>query len=285
VESSQNVTLLHKPRGSKGIWQPVERASKIRVTKGKGKRLKLKLGITYGQDYDLQVFLIDIEKDLICKDGFSIESAKTVQDLIEMDVKLFKVCKPRLQFSVQITNKEGKLIVGKSIEFATHNSGTVNIQSKEKKSPLNSTKSEKRKSSVSPVQEKRSEEKTLTSSPPISTNHEMSFPNHINTNNNSIRMQIHNNGVILQLQEPQQTQWFNCQTCGTYGNDGMCILCAVERHQDHVIKYAGVTDSLCKCQKNKHQPVVGDPLSKRSRLSLELLAEKISSGLQLPESN
>jgi hypothetical protein len=36
-----DLAILHKPRGSKGLWQRVENNDKLRVTKGKGKRLKL----------------------------------------------------------------------------------------------------------------------------------------------------------------------------------------------------------------------------------------------------
>jgi hypothetical protein len=37
------VYVQHKPRGSKGVWQNVEPCQRLRVTKGKGKRLKLEI--------------------------------------------------------------------------------------------------------------------------------------------------------------------------------------------------------------------------------------------------
>lgn len=53
-----------------------------------------------------------------------IQSAKTFAGCIELEVKLFKVCK-RLQFGIQISSKEGGSLIGRSVEFVTHNSGTA----------------------------------------------------------------------------------------------------------------------------------------------------------------
>jgi hypothetical protein len=35
------VSLYHRPRGSKGLWQLIGPGDKVRITTGKGKRLKL----------------------------------------------------------------------------------------------------------------------------------------------------------------------------------------------------------------------------------------------------
>lgn len=37
------VSILHRPRGGKGVWQRVEKGEMLRVTKEKGKRLTLRL--------------------------------------------------------------------------------------------------------------------------------------------------------------------------------------------------------------------------------------------------
>lgn len=59
--------ILHKPRGSKGQWQNVTYGEKLRVTKGKGKRLKLQIQLPEGFKYDdsdrnnIQLQLIELE--------------------------------------------------------------------------------------------------------------------------------------------------------------------------------------------------------------------------------
>lgn len=45
-----------------------------------------------------------------------------------MDIKLLKVCKPSLQFALYLTTINGRSWVAKSVEFATHNSGTVSTK-------------------------------------------------------------------------------------------------------------------------------------------------------------
>ena len=51
--------LLHKPRGSKGLWQPVQPGEKLRVAKGKGKKLRLQLNLPDWLPYE------DLEQDKI----------------------------------------------------------------------------------------------------------------------------------------------------------------------------------------------------------------------------
>lgn len=70
---AESLIMLHKPRGSKGVWQIVENKSKLRVTKGKGKRLKLQYQVQLSEEQDVQVVLLDLEKKSICKKGFNIE--------------------------------------------------------------------------------------------------------------------------------------------------------------------------------------------------------------------
>lgn len=93
------VNLQHKPRGSKGfaffyyplihisigLWQNIDPGQRIRVTKLKGKRLKLEIkihGISPNEISSafrldkLQVHLLQYENDetpSICSDGFTIE--------------------------------------------------------------------------------------------------------------------------------------------------------------------------------------------------------------------
>jgi len=126
---TEKLSMLHKPRGSKGVWQLVENKTKLRVTKGKGKRLKLQYNVQTCDEQDVQVILLDLEKRAVCKNGFSIESAKKINQSIEMDIKLLKVCKSSLQFCLHFTTSKGHSWVAKSVEFTTHNSGTVSTKS------------------------------------------------------------------------------------------------------------------------------------------------------------
>jgi len=125
---SLQVLLTHKPRGSKGVWQEVNRGEKLRVTKGKGKRLKLDIKMPEKFTYDpnrIRLALIDLDSSppAIFMDGFSIEAMKESGGSIQTEVKLLTVCK-NLQFIVYILNRENHSISGKSCEFFTHNSGT-----------------------------------------------------------------------------------------------------------------------------------------------------------------
>ena len=47
------ISLLHKPRGSQGVWCPVQPGEGIRVTKGKGKRLKLQIKCSQVREYEM----------------------------------------------------------------------------------------------------------------------------------------------------------------------------------------------------------------------------------------
>lgn len=58
--NSIEVILYHKPRGCKGVWQKVGQSDALRVTKGKGKWLKLEIKSHYEiKANDVDVFLVD----------------------------------------------------------------------------------------------------------------------------------------------------------------------------------------------------------------------------------
>lgn len=128
---SLEIILSHKPRGSKGIWQPVLAGDRLRVTKGKGKRLKLELTTLVQCEYDknsLRLQLVDVEPsnsgntDSI--EGYSIESMKAFENSMEMELKLYRVSK-KMYFQLDIRTKNGIRLEGRSVEISTHNSGTV----------------------------------------------------------------------------------------------------------------------------------------------------------------
>lgn len=132
------VVLCHKPRGCKGIWQKVEPKNALRVTKGKGKWLKLeiKAGFPFKAS-DIDIFLLDISTtehpELIhCEDeGITIESTTESTGMecymLEVELKLDRVCK-RLQFWVTVRTTMG-ILKAKSVEFGAHNNGKVRYTS------------------------------------------------------------------------------------------------------------------------------------------------------------
>jgi len=143
------VNLQHRPRNSKGIWQNVTSNQRLRVTKDKGKRLRLEIKINYQnlniteeQFYlfykleNLQIQLFDIEKSLYTN-AFSVESSKFTNNNGEIEIKLYKVLCRRLQFMVNIPDVSGKLLVGTSNEFGTHNSGTPSVPKEKKRIDCN----------------------------------------------------------------------------------------------------------------------------------------------------
>jgi len=120
------VTLYHKPRGSQGIWQPVLNGEGLRVTKGKGKRLKMKIkGPEPFEKSSLEIGLVDLTDVSASpsKSGFSIEQFFETEDpcILEIEIKLVKYCK-RLQFCLTI-RVSSNLIQLHSIEFSSHNNG------------------------------------------------------------------------------------------------------------------------------------------------------------------
>ena len=63
--------LLHTPRGNKGVWVPVQAGEKIRVTKGKAKRLRLRVGCPEDFRVLCEVHTLDVDNELSgrCRTG------------------------------------------------------------------------------------------------------------------------------------------------------------------------------------------------------------------------
>src|SRR5690606_7853621 len=127
VEASEQiqVSLCHKPRGCKGVWQKVEAKSALRVTKGKGKWLKLE--VTSRLQFkaaDVDVFLLDVSAGSPFKllhtpdEGIVIESitdSGTAEKYsADIELKLDRVCK-KLQFWVAVKGPFG-ILNGKSVD-------------------------------------------------------------------------------------------------------------------------------------------------------------------------
>jgi len=133
MKETETLLLFHKPRGSKGVWHQVKFRDKIRVTKGKGKRIRLQCSISQSIDLKhLSILLVDLDKNCFFRpfDHFSIENSKLEHDILEVDLKLYTACK-RLKFSIQTTYPQRK-ILGQSVEFGTHNSGGILKETKVK---------------------------------------------------------------------------------------------------------------------------------------------------------
>jgi len=140
-----DVGLFHKPRGSRGVWQPVTANERLRVTKNKGKRLKLRSMSKYKFDpKKVDIFTVDIAHPLPSKEGITIESiAVTEQGLyiLEVELKLFASLK-QFQFSIHTLSEDGKMrLVGNTVIFTTSNSGGTK-QNPTKKRKLSEAKSE-----------------------------------------------------------------------------------------------------------------------------------------------
>jgi hypothetical protein len=127
------VILSHKPRGCKGIWQKVVQGDALRVTKGKGKWLKLEIRSQHEiKASDTEIFLLDLSipnssPQLVHneEEGITIEAKTDAHTLgthiVEVELKLDRVCK-KLQFWATTKSPSG-IVKGKSIEFSAHNNG------------------------------------------------------------------------------------------------------------------------------------------------------------------
>jgi hypothetical protein len=127
------VLLYHKPRGCKGVWQKVSSGEPLRVTKGKGKWLKLEIKSHYEiKAAETDVFLIDVSSHNPAQqfthtedEGITIESKTDSGSsgvyVVEVELKLDRVCK-KLQLWATIKTSLGYL-KGRSVEFAAHNNG------------------------------------------------------------------------------------------------------------------------------------------------------------------
>jgi hypothetical protein len=130
------VILYHKPRGCKGVWQKVDEGDALRVTKGKGKWLKLDVKSQHEFSVDsMEVYLLDVSGggsiQLVhdADEGFTIEnistSGTTNGTLVEVEMKLDRVCR-QLQFyaTISLRTTNGTVVYkGRSVEFSAHNNG------------------------------------------------------------------------------------------------------------------------------------------------------------------
>jgi hypothetical protein len=124
--------LFHKPRGCKGIWKKIEIGSPLRVTKGKGKWLKLETRSQYEIHVsDVSVGLRELGQDDLelphdsREEYFKVEVSKDFKEgqtwVVETELKLERVAK-QLQFRVQVKTPYG-VFEGFSIIFEAHNNG------------------------------------------------------------------------------------------------------------------------------------------------------------------
>lgn len=126
------VVILHRPRGASGLWQPVQENEGLRVTKGKGKKIKLVVTATHSFfDRYESLFLLSINFNTkiirqniavhltdetstdspnspYISNGFIIERASDIQNGTEIELNLEYLAK-KLRFIVIITTKEGQV--------------------------------------------------------------------------------------------------------------------------------------------------------------------------------
>ncbi len=97
------VNLYHKPRGKGGVWQRVEHGDRIRVTKGKGKALKIEVKTEY-EWTEPSVSIVDLssEPPLAITDGVSVQSIKSTS---EFEINIARLCKKlQLLIRLRLTN-------------------------------------------------------------------------------------------------------------------------------------------------------------------------------------
>jgi len=130
------LTLYHRPRGSKGVWKIISEGDKVRVTTGKGKRLKLSINSSEQiPNLKLDVLqkaiklydLSDNETNSVTQNGFTIQSVEHSNKIIDYHINVEKGG-PKLQFGfflklVSSEPNQFQTLEGRSVEFATHNSG------------------------------------------------------------------------------------------------------------------------------------------------------------------
>jgi hypothetical protein len=99
------VNLYHKPRGNGGVWQLVEQGNRIRVTKGKGKTLKLEVKAPAYQVVNASLSVVDLSSDnpVESPEGVTLTTMKSPSDF---EINLAKICK-RLQISVRLHLSNG----------------------------------------------------------------------------------------------------------------------------------------------------------------------------------
>eukprot|EP01122_Echinamoeba_exundans_P009557 TRINITY_DN340_c0_g8_i1.p1 TRINITY_DN340_c0_g8~~TRINITY_DN340_c0_g8_i1.p1 ORF type:complete len:322 (-),score=29.73 TRINITY_DN340_c0_g8_i1:343-1308(-) len=105
VDNTMSVEVLHKPRGSQGVWVAIESGQRVRVTYGRGKNVRVVVRSTQRRDWSsLRLFLVEhqdddsepvVEKE--SKHSFSVEAREVKTDLTSTDVPLQMV-----QFEVKV---------------------------------------------------------------------------------------------------------------------------------------------------------------------------------------
>lgn len=96
----------------------------LRVTKGKGKRLKLQIRCDLSiVKSSIKVDLVDLVVPELAVNGFEIEHTLESEkmDNIEMELKIAK-CYKSCQFTVTCQTAEGPLTAN-TVEFSTHDNG------------------------------------------------------------------------------------------------------------------------------------------------------------------
>ncbi len=140
-QHEMSVVLLHKPRGSKGVWYPIAQGDHIRVTKGKGKRLKLEVRTNVELSQDVNVFLVVDGGCLMpagADSGLLVETIRSVpassqqqsqqsplSNSLELSLKLSRLSR-RISILVRSTTKDVsplEMLEARTIEFSAHNNG------------------------------------------------------------------------------------------------------------------------------------------------------------------
>eukprot|EP00005_Dracoamoeba_jomungandri_P002859 CAMPEP_0174252104 /NCGR_PEP_ID=MMETSP0439-20130205/1718_1 /TAXON_ID=0 /ORGANISM="Stereomyxa ramosa, Strain Chinc5" /LENGTH=1009 /DNA_ID=CAMNT_0015332601 /DNA_START=55 /DNA_END=3084 /DNA_ORIENTATION=- len=119
------LTLFHKPRGSGGAWLPINENDRIRVTKNKGKKLRVRVECNMEFSWpELRLALYDLISLSEVRDGFVVDDKKSTLTgkMAEVELNLFQLSK-KLQFVVTLISKHGWTRQASTISFTTHNNG------------------------------------------------------------------------------------------------------------------------------------------------------------------
>lgn len=146
--SPASLEILHKPRGSKGVWTRITMGQRVRVTHGRGKNLQIHIWSKEKLQASNIRLSLEEKTDGIWNtynpSGFSVElQHKPIMDhnnlhcphLLQIDVKLYVIHK-LLSFVVEMNQSDGSSLKLRSVELWTHNSGRRETNCKYKrKSP------------------------------------------------------------------------------------------------------------------------------------------------------
>ncbi|ELR17319.1 uncharacterized protein ACA1_060460 [Acanthamoeba castellanii str. Neff] len=135
--SSIEIDLCHKPRGSGGVWFPLEQDQPLRVTKGMGKRLRVAVHSRRPFAWEeLTLTLVDLTTGRTCPEMLSFPHKSTLKEepdgstRAEVEVKIERLCS-RLYIRVAIAAAPsgggggGWTWEGRSGSFLTHNNGNI----------------------------------------------------------------------------------------------------------------------------------------------------------------